>query len=372
MTLEFRRYHPTDAPAIARLNQRLAAGQARYPAFDEDPVGAAPEAPFRSRIFVAADGDEIRGTVLLSEQQLQVGDRAVDIGWVRYPVGESQVDARYGGVPGALLLHLRRQQPRLAALGLGGHDGPFARLLASMKWSGSLLPLHVLIARPARVLHGLPRLRGSAVRRAGLDALAATGLGWAGLRAVQWARRGRTFSETRGYRADVVETFGDWADAVWERSRGAYGAIATRDRRTLEFRYPTQSKLVTRLRVRHGGETVGWACVVGPDPTRALPDHHFGLLEAAALADALAEPRHAAGVLDVATRHAIDAGFDLVITNHSHPAWNGALAGLGYFAAPSNFAFYRSPAFDEVLTAATRDGRGLYLNRGDCDGPWLG
>jgi hypothetical protein len=301
-----------------------------------------------------------------------VDGRPVDIGWVRYPVCESQVDARFGGVPGALLLFLRQSQPRLAALGLGGHDGPFARLLASMRWSGSLLPLHVLVARPARVLRGLPRLRGSAARRGLLDALAVTGVGWVGLRAVQWARRARSFADTRGYHAEIVESFGDWADAVWERCRSTYGVIATRDRRTLEFRYPSHSRLVTRIRVSHGGQTVGWACVVGPDPTRELPDHHFGLLEAAALADVLAEPRHAAGVLDVATRHAIDAGFDLVITNHSHPAWNGALARLGYFSAPSNFAFYRSPAFDQAIAGAPQDVRGLYLNRGDCDGPWLG
>jgi hypothetical protein len=59
-----------------------------------------------------------------------------------------------------------------------------------------------------------------------------------------------------------------------------------------------------------------------------------------------------------------------VFSNQLHPVWVASLRQVGFILAPSNFAFYRSPALaklgvDFALAA--------HVNRGDCDGPiWYG
>ena len=93
----------------------------------------------------------------------------------------------------------------------------------------------------------------------------------------------------------------------------------------------------------------------------------FGKLVVGVVADCLATPADAAGVVYEATRCLLDQKVDLLISHQSHPAWGAALESIGWFRRPSNFAFYRSPAVEAL--AADSFGAGTYhLTRGDCDG----
>lgn len=355
--MNVRRFQPEDIPRIARLNDRLTRAGVRWPVYGEGPRDQR-EGPVSSRLFVAEDGDEIRGAVWLREHDFRLGGETQRLGWAKYPVAESLINPAFSGVPGALLIRLQREQPRLMALGLGGQGGAFARLLAGLRWTGASVPFFVLPLRPTRVMRHLRQLRRTAARRAALDVLALSGLGWLGWQAIALARRAVAPRVPRGDTVTVVDRFGDWADETWERVRDRYGCIARRDAGMLNTLYPADMPVV-RLRVRRGERDRGWAVVLTRD-LGDTPDSTFGPLSIGMVADGLAEPGEALSVVAASTDHLRRSGADLIFSNQSHPAWGAALRAVGFLPAPSQFAFYHSPK----VPAAE-----FYLNRGDCDGP---
>jgi hypothetical protein len=228
------------------------------------------------------------------------------------------------------------------------------------------VPLFIRLVRPARVLRNLPYVRTTALRRVVLDALAVSGLGWAGWRAYEsWRRftaRGATGGEAR-----LVDRFDDWTDTVWERTRDAYGLIARRDGQMLNAVMPVTMP-VERLRVSRAGVDIGWAVVRRREPAEN-PSGSFGPLRVGLIADALADPSDALAVIEAADRYLEARDVDLIFSNQTHHAWCAALASNGYISAPSQFAFYRSPKMSELLVGA--EPSRFHINRGDCDGPMV-
>jgi hypothetical protein len=363
--IHVRRYEPRDEPGIARFNARLAGGGAMWTVYAEQAHDYADADVITRRLFVAESGSAVRGAVWLHEHDFVVHGSGHRAGWAKYPVSESLVDQAYAGVPGALMIRMQREQPRLMALGMGGHEGAFARLLRSMRWLGIDVPNFVRLVRPARVLRRFRYIRTTASRRLALDALAMSGAGWLLWRAYESGRLLRGV-DCRGVSAEVVDRFGDWADALWEKARPAYAFIGRRDARMLNVMMPSAMP-VERLRVSRDGRTIGWAVVVLRNRHRDLRDA-FGALRVGLIADVLAEPANAEAVVYAADRHLQAAGADLIFSNQLHRAWGVALKSRGYIAAPSQFAFYCSPKMSELMRASAGVGD-FHVNRGDCHGP---
>jgi hypothetical protein len=361
--VKVRRFQAGDVDAIERLNTRLQAGGATDVVY---PEGAEQqrEGSLRERLFLAEDGAEIRGAVWLKEQTFRIRGEDMVCGWLKYPVAESLVDARFSGVPGSLIIQCLREQPRLLALGLGGHETPLARMLKALRWTGTSVPMLVRVVRPARTLRQLAPLRRSRVRRAGAAIAAGSGLGWLGLRAFDLATRFRSGRPARRYSAEHRGELGDWADAVWLRERDRYDVVAFRDRVTAEAQLP-RSADVHRLRIRRDGEDVGWVAMLRHDFSEGTPDANFGRLTVGLIADGLAAPEHAAGVIGCAFEFLASAGADIVVSNQLHDAWVAGLRANGFVGAPSNFAFYAAPRVGQLGVDWSR----CHVNRGDCDGP---
>jgi hypothetical protein len=360
---------------VDRLNARLEAGGVTHkvwPGPTGEVLGGSAESPRSSRLFVAAGDGEVRGGVWLAEQDFFVAGARERAAWLKYPVAESLVAPAFSGVPASLLLQLLREQPRLMALGLGGHEGPLARLLAGLRWTGVTVPFFARLVRPARVLRELRAIRHTGPRRLALDLLAASGLGWAGYRSLRWQRSWSLSSDARAARGEEVPSFGDWAEALWERHRSAYGLVGDRNRTTLNELYPASFAGLSRLRVRRSAEDIGWACTLRVDLREQGDERHFGRLAVGVLADGFGAPTDAAGIVGAAVDHLMRSDVDLIITNLSHPAWQGAVRAHGFLAGPSNFAFYQAPAMAKLLSTAAVQSAGLHLTRGDCDGPkWI-
>ena len=201
------------------------------------------------------------------------------------------------------------------------------------------------------------------MRRVGSNALALSGIGWMALAVLNGATRLRGRSRMSGYHADEVEGLGAWADDVWMRVRDNYGFLAARDATTVESITP-RSTDIRYLRVRQGGSDVGWVYVLRHDFSKGTPDPNFGRLSVGMIADCLAEPKHASGVVRVALDALQSSGVDLVFSQQLHPAWTGALRSHGFLSTPSNFAFYASPQASKPIEWSS-----CHINRGDCDGP---
>jgi len=345
-----RRYEDRDADAVDRLNARLERGGTWHRVWKED-LTANPDAdldvhPVNDSLYIADDGSEVRGGSWLREQYFRVEGERERVGWMKYPVSESLIDPEFAGVPASMIFQFLRLQPRLLALGMGGHDAPFARLLSGIRWDASTMPFLFRILRPYRVLRGLAYARRRPAVRGAMDLAAWSGLGWAGYRIHQaFARSHRPDSDVDVH---IEERFAPWADAVWERCKDAYPVVAVRDGRTLEHVYPPSFPGLSRLRVTRAGEDVAW---VGVQilPRNARNVGYFGKLRVGLVTDALARPEDAPSALDMAVRHLRSIGADLVIAYVSHRAWIEALRGLGFLNGPSNFAFYQSPAAAELF-----------------------
>jgi hypothetical protein len=372
MAIDVRRFRAGDRPALQRLDGRLeAAGVPHRVGCEEPPSNGEPcldREPIIERLYVAADGDEIRGGVWLKEQMFWAEGAPLRVGWPKYLVAETPARGAAALVPATLLFRLLRQQPHMLALGMGGHSGPFAKLLAAARWPGSSVPFFVSFVRPSRVLRRLSYARTTRTRRALADGLALSGLAWLANTA-RAVGRSVVRPAPRGYEASVVATFDGWADELWVRCRDAHGLVAVRDRRALNALYPAGFNCLARLRVRRDGRDVGWICPRAIDAAGTPFERQFRDLRLGILTDGLANPADVAGVLDAGIRYLVDAGVDLVLTYQTHPAWCAAARRTGLFQAPSASAFYRSPAMEVLIAKASASHRHYHLTWSDGDGP---
>jgi hypothetical protein len=368
VAISFRRYQDSDFDALERFNRRMEAGGSPHRLYREDltknPTADLAIRPINDSLYVAAQDDELRGGTWLREQYFQVDGALHRVGWMKYAIAESQVDARFSMVPLVMVRGLTKQQPRLMALGMGGHDAPFARLLDAADWRSCTVPFFFLVVRPFRVLRGLTHLRGRPAMRIAMDAAAWTGAGWLGN--LLYRAPALLSSAGRGLATELEPTFGSWADDLWNECRGEYHALAVRDGRALDFRFPAagpDAVKVHRVRVRRGTDDIGWVCAKVSEGGEFA--HAFGDLRVGLLLDMLARPHDARSVLAAGVRYLEAHDVDIVVTNLSHDAWIDAARGLRFLSGPSNVAFYRAPAADELLFGSGRTPQTAHITRSD-------
>ena len=371
MSIEVRRFRDSDVPAIVGLNARLAAARLPHDVGREERTGepTLQTQPIVERLYVAAQGDEVRGGVWLKEQMFWSHAGSIRAGWAKYPVSESLIDGSAAGVPASLLFGLLRQQPNLMALGMGGHCGPFARLLSAMRWTISPVPFFVRLLRPARVLRQISYVRRTRLRRLSADALAWSGLASATTRALS-ALRAVTAPDPAGECViSAVPRFGEWVDDLWERCRGSYGFVAVRDSHALNALYPERFNRLTRLRVQREGGDIGWICPRSIDAAGTWFEKDFGSLKLGIITDAFARPDDAAAVMAAGSRYLREDGVDLMVTFQFHPAWCAAARTAGFFTAPSNCVFARSASIEQLIQTGAAANRHVHLTYSDGDGP---
>jgi hypothetical protein len=365
--IRVRRFEQRDHDAVARLNERFANAGVAHVVYPE-PARSGPPGPLTQRLFIAADDEEIRGAVWLKEHPFRVHGSDQLMGYPKYLIAESLIDGRFSGVPRALLRACLAEQPLLMGLGFGGRLSPMARLLIAHRWSGEPVPFLFRPVRPGRVVRELAPIRRSGTRRA-LAAFAhrsgLAGVGWLAVSALRARRR----SAERHVTVDVEPQFGPWADDVWQRCKDSLGLLTVRDTRMLAMLLPTTLPSAFRLRVRRAGSDIGWAFVLAHDFATGQPDGMFGALNVGVVADVLARPEDARAVGRSAVDWLMDASTDIIISNQSHPAWISALHHAGLVDGPVNYASYRSPAVERMLTPDPSHRLHVHLTRADGDGP---
>ncbi len=360
-----------DREALRRLNDRLRSGGVRY----QLPLEGAVPGEFREAenghpvfrdLLVVSDGDEIRAGLLLYHGGVWAGGEERPFSWVQLPVSEGLVDPRHSMAIVMLMKTVIGREPLLMSLGIGSMRESYAQLLVRLGWRHAAVPFVFHPVRPGELLRRLPaarsrrwtRLAGSVSGFVGLDRVLG---GLAGL------VRGRRRTLLGGCTVVSAPHFDAWADDVYHKSRGDYGAAVIRDAATLNVRYPPDDPRYIRLRVRTRvtGEELGWIIVIHGK----LPhSQYFGDLHVGTLVDGFARGRDAGRVVQAGADYLADAGADLIVANWSHDAWLDASRSCGFLGGPSNYFLFVSPKGNTILEPSCPLAA-VHMTRGDNDGP---
>jgi len=327
------------------------------------------EGDVHEEYFLALDSESVvRGGYILKHQSFMLRGEPRRLAHYSLPISEGIADRRFAPVALKLLEHALARQPLLMSLGIGGPEIPLARFLRAAGWSLVTIPFFFRVVHPRAFLRNIQVLRTSAFRRLALDALAATGLGWLGIKALQAMKRGYVPPAAVSW-APAAEP-DDWADApadeIWRECHRRYGLVAVRDRRILGALYPSAERRFIRLTVRRDGRPIGWAVLLAT----AMSSHkQFGGMRVGTLVDCLALPEDARDVAACAREFLAASGVDLMVSNQASDAWGQALRDCGFLRGPSNFLLAAAPKLAGQLEPFAPSAGTFHLNRGDGDGP---
>lgn len=355
------------SPAVEDFNQRMRAGGSPWGFYvDPDPhwIPKKPDARVWREYHLAIEDDGVvRGAYALKPQDWWVhGEVQVITDW-QGPFSEGSVEPRFNTLGLRMMRDMLKKRPALYSWGHGGNEQPVVQMLQKMGWTMHETDFALFVVHGARFLRLNRLMRGTAMRRHLLDALAWSGLGALALHSMQWLRR-RGQSRAR---ARTVAEFGAWADELWLACRDDYAALAVRDAHTMNTLLPSSGwPPVQRLKIEEAGKVLGWAVVMD---TKMEGDARFGDLRVGSIIDTLARPSDAGAVVAAATRFLRDRGVDVIVSNQAHPSWVRALADCGYFVFRKRRLFAASPALRAMLDPFDATAQGLHMTNLDGHGP---
>ncbi len=382
-------------PAVVRFNRRMRDSKAPS-AFDLPERAKAPKSGVVfSRNFIAVEGSEVRGGIIVLEHPAFINNALQDGGSARRetvinlqsPLSEGIIDSKYAMVSIQLIRFALKRCPYAYVVGMGSAENPLPRLLKASGWTVRPVPFFFRILRAARCLKQLKPLQRKPALKFAAMVGAYTGTGALALSVVQRPR-----NSTSGYRSEKVSSPGSpdhgadqstdqgtnrgaardaehgtglrMDDALWSavEQRLSFGVV--RDSSTLpEY----LSARIERHRVYRGNECTGWFSMM----ISSMENHsYFGNLRVATLVDMVVrDPVDMGPTAMLAVECARAAACDLVVTNQLQLQAQEALRGAGFLRFSSNYFLASSKRLSAVMDDATsfvtrQDGDGLVNLRG--------
>jgi hypothetical protein len=371
MTASLRVERFTDAriPALRAFNQRLASGGAGW-RFPEDPrpewLNWAPRSEVFQELFLLMEGETVRGGYVLKHQPVSLRGDIRRMGNLYMPLSEGTINRAYSLVGARLFSDALRRESLLFAVGLGGTNAQVTSLVRALGWELYPVPFFFKVLNGTRFLRHIRYLRTTSLRKFLLDLAATSGAGWLATKLARalLSRRPRTRASLQ---VEVVERFSGWADDLWHECAARYSFVAVRTAEVLNRIYPPGRVGVFRLRISSAGRVIGYAVV---QEEESLHSEFMGEMRVGTIVDTLARPDHAEAVIWLAARELERRGVDVIISNHSHPAWGAALRRAGFLEGPSHCIFAAAKRLAEQIRSVDPEAGEIHLNRGDGDWPW--
>ncbi len=316
------------------------------------------------------DGEEVVGGYALKPQRWLIkGEPRTVTDW-QGPISLGAVDPKYAALGLRLVRDMLKKQPLLYSWGHGGSDQKIVQMLRTMGWLMHQTPFLFRVCRPNNFLRKNAYLREDPRKAMAQDALALSGLGRIGFKALHAALRLRSLKRFSA-EASVVPSFGGWADELWERARGRYDAVALRDADMMNDLLPVDQRHEnwpepTRLRVTRDGADIGYAVLIDK---QLEDDPRFGSMRLGMIVDTFGLPEDAGEVVFAAFEFLRDAGVDMVMANQAHPGWVAGFEDAGFFKIENRRIFCASPALQAALEPFEQTRRGLFLSNLDGHGP---
>jgi len=358
-----------DLEAIKRFDGRLsAAGRSERVSYSRALLAQAedepdPDLPVFFRLMVAEESDEIRAAVLLFNQELFVHGVPRRFCYVQMPISEGLVDRSYSLGIVHLIKKATIRYPLLISLGVGSLDSSWARFAGALGWKTATVPFLFYPVRLSRVLLGLEYFKQRPWLRRG--AWLAGHSGAARLMGSLHQAYSKFQRPSPRPLVSQVDSFGPWADTVFQEALHHYPITARRDAAALNAIYPVQDPRFCRLRIRcpKTGRDLGWAVVC----LSRLPGKYFGDLTVGALADGFGERENVPAIISAGVENLMSRGAEIIVSNWSHRTWVDGCKKLGFLPGPSNYFALMSPQAGRLLVSPSELTQ-FHFARGDSDG----
>lgn len=371
MAIKIVPHSPELKPAVLEFNARMHRAGSPW-GFYANPVPEwippQPGAKVWREYHIAVEDDvHVRGAYALKPQQWWIRGRLECVSDWQGPFSEGAIDQKYSSLGLRFLRDMLKKYPLLYSIGHGGFDEPMVHLLRSLGWTMHGMPFCLHVLRPFRFLRDNRYLRRTPGQRLLLDALAFSGAGSVGIRGLHGLERIRRGGAHGRASAEVVQSFGSWADSLWEQNAPQYRCVAVRDAAMMNRLVPEQGfPGGTRLRIDRDGKVIGWALV---HARRMTDDHRFGRMHVGSITDCFGSPTDAADIIRAAHDHLAARGVDLVFANQSHPGWIEGFRRSGYLILENRRLFAISPKLKELLDPLPDTVAALHLTNLDGHGP---
>jgi len=370
MTYKIQLYTEEMEPEVKAFNNRLKEGNASF-CFPERYVSDRwPRIDDGRRIFedyylVIENNGKVRGGYILKSQDFIFDGKVKSIGNIQLPLSEGAVNKAYNILGIKIVNDALDKKPLLFALGMGGVNKPFPRLLKSLGWNLVAIPFYFKIFNPKIFFRNIKILRKSMIRNLLFDLIAFSGLGWICLKCLNLLKKRIKINEKVTYYEEVQE-FGEWVDELWQKADDNLLFCAVRNKKTLNILYPNDNLKFIRLKITIENEIAGWVLLL----VTSMSDHHyFGNMRVGSIIDCLSINNKAADVFAVTEKYFKRNNVDLIISNQSHSEYQSAFIENGFLKGPSNLIFATSRQLTKAL--GLNDGTlvNVHINRGDGDGP---
>ena len=348
--------------AVEAFNRRMAAGNAASDfLLPTNPISTPPDigSVINWTPFVVVDGEEVRGGVLKMDQPGWLNGQEVRAINFQSPLSEGIVDPKYSMVAMQLVRFEQKQGEAVFMVGMGSQKKPLPRLLSAAGWSVRPVPFLFRVHRAGRFLQELRVLHTNTFRSVVARAARWTGAGSLGISMLQ-RRQVTCHGAVRR-----EESWGSWADEIWDSYRESCSFAVKRDRRTLTSLYQTDDPRLQILVILRAQKPVGWAVCVN---TRFANHHYFGNLQVGSILDCVAIPDAMALTAVLADQELSSAGADLVLVNQCHAEWVKTLRSSGFLAGPSNYLLAMSKRLTEAVRSVQGGDQQVHITRGDGDG----
>lgn len=368
MAIEIVPHAAEHADAVEAFNGRMRAGGSGW-GFYVDPVPEwmpyqAGATTWREYHLAIEDGAQVRGGYALKPQQWLIrGEEAVLADW-QGPFTEAEINPRYSPLMLRLARAAAKQYENLYSL---GHSEKDAAVLTRLGWGTLGVPFCFLVNHAAQFFREATYLRNSRLKSFACDMLAVTGIGALIFGVLQTYTRLTNRQKSVAADAQVVDTFGDWADDLWDANHAAYTCLAVRDRTTMNRLLPASGwPGGIRLRITVDGETIGWSVVLIKDMHN---DHRYGNMRVGLITDVFGHPEQGAAVIAATVAYLRGEDVDLIGCNMTHPRWIAGLRASGFTVLPDRRVFAFSKALKSRLEPLDELTDGLHLTNLDGHGP---
>jgi hypothetical protein len=364
MAIRIERYIEAHESAAEAFNERIA-GASDFGLAKRAPRSEPDDAPIRHHHYVVLDeGQAIRGGFLLASFRGWFGDGDMAQAWnCREPLSEGIVDPKYTFLAIRILKYIQQQSPYIFALGMGGEQLPFPRLLRGAGWTIQPVPFLFRVFSTGRFVRELRLLQRGRMRLLARVA-AVTGMATAGVTLLQIRSLSGPLA-ARGCTIEKVEEWGSWADEIWQRFRGMCSFTVTRDRETLASLYPLGDGRITAYLIRRRGAVLGWAAALN---TTMNNHEYFGNMRVGTILDCIAPAEGIRASVALTTRTLAQQGADLVVTNQSHGEIVKAFRQTGFTGARSNYILAMSKGLSKAVSKQPAGKDRMHFTRGDSDG----